>query len=144
LGISSIVLQAFLAIASGITVALVTHYLDSKREQRARKARLLGWLEWLHNLVENVEKAETSKREELIRGKLQWWADHMLQAAGDSFNYLSETEIDNLRKLLSKAWLDDVWTFGNKGIVVNLDSRKLTEIKNIAESLIAKLSPNDP
>jgi len=129
--------SAFLAVVSGIAVAVLTHYLASRRECAARKARLVGWLRWLSSFLDQAEKGSIE-----TKGKLPWWADHTLQAAGDAFFVLNEKESGDLNALLSRAWSDDVWSL--EGIEVRLDHEKAETMRKLTTKLIAELSPKDP
>ncbi len=68
-GIPQFAVSAFLAVVSGIAVAVLTHYLASRRECAARKARLVGWLRWLSSFLDQAEKGSIETKGKLHGGQ---------------------------------------------------------------------------
>jgi len=140
--------SSILAIISGATIALLTHYFSSRRDVASRKARLIGWLRWLTSFFEEVEKKRIGKVD--VKGKLPWWADHVQQATGDVFVSLKQKESENLNALIEKAWSDDIWktetwgTYPNIQAVDYIDYERIKELKELTIKLITELSPKDP
>jgi hypothetical protein len=146
--IPEFLVSSILAITSGITIAVLTHYFSLRRDVASRKAKVVGWLRWLFSLLDGVEKKRLFVND--IKGKLPWWADHMLQVTGDVFYFLNEKESDNLNVLIATAWSDDVWAVEQWGTYPNIqtntifDYDKVKKLKEMTIKLITDFSHKDP
>ena len=131
-------------ILTAIGIALFGWWSVLGKEKRAQKRKLLGWLTCLFSYLDQIEKGV------LEPNKLQWWADHVLQEAGYTFDVLSKEDNDNLATLLSKAWSVDI--FSSRGEIFveaaskrvesypRLDSEKLNSMRTLINDLKTKLS----
>jgi len=95
-GVVAAILSAALA---SILTAVAMHIFELRRDKQRRKLKILGWLRWLEFYLDEVKsvyldevKSGKIPDEELLRGKLTWWADHAMQSCGDSLDVLSKNE----------------------------------------------------
>jgi len=54
--IPEFIFSSILAILSGLTVAVLTHYFSLRREGAVRKSKVVGWLRWLFARLDGIEK----------------------------------------------------------------------------------------
>jgi hypothetical protein len=146
--IPEFVVSSVLAVLSGMTIAVLTHYFSSRRDAANRKAKVVGWLRWLLSLLDGIENKSLFADD--VKGKLPWWADHVLQVAGDVFYSLDEKQSRDLNALIASVWSDDIWsaehlgTYPNVQIVDTLNYDKVKKLKEMTVKLITELSHKDP
>jgi len=147
--IPEFVVSSILAVLSGMTVAVLTHYFSSRRDAANRKAKVVGWLRWLLSLLDGIEN--NSLFADDVKGKLPWWADHVLQVAGDVFYSLGEKQSRDLSALIASVWSDDIWSAEHYGrhpnellIADTLNYDKVKKLKEMTVKLITELSHKDP